>query len=211
MTVTKGNGSPDAAVGNRGNGSQPVLTPENVFDDLEAARYVPSDSGPARRKLLTFLPVKKPEPHWFCRVHPRLRFQALLYEDRDEREVFYVVPALEETLERFGQPSLLLLATTTQATPFIWPIKLPGPFRGGNDLSRRWNNSARKSAEVAETQWVAIRSNTQAGGYDVIVAEKAHAEPEWPDLTVQEMLKLGFGDRVITDVNHPALRKLRGG
>lgn len=190
----------------------PPPTPESVFDNLEAARYLPSESGPVGRKVLTNIPVKKPEPHWFVRVHSALRFQALLYEDREERETYYAFPALEDTLERFGQPTLLVLAITTQATLFAWPLSLPGPYRGGGDLARRWHDSARKAAEIAERQWISLRSNRQAGAYDTILAEHQHAEPEWPDgLTVRDMLKFCFGDRVIVDAEHPVLRKLRGG
>jgi hypothetical protein len=194
----------------KGDGATPAPR-ESVFDDLDAARYIPSENGPAGKKVLTFIAVKKPEPRWFIRTNPNVQFNALLYEDRDERETYYVAPTLEDVLERFGLPALLVLSITTQGTPFLWNLRLPGPYSGGNDLSRRWNDSARQAALLAEKQWISVRSNQQAGGYEALVAEKTHPEPEWPDLTLNEVLKLAFGDRLILDVDHPVLRKLRGG
>jgi hypothetical protein len=174
-------------------------------------RYTAANAAPAGKKVLTFIAVKKPEPHWFVRVHPTLRFEALLYEDQEERDVYFVLPALADAVERFGKPAMLVLAITTQSTLFIWPLRLPSAHSGGNDLSRRWNDSARQAALLAEKRWVSIRSNRQAGGYEAIVAEKSHPDPEWPELTPREMLKLGFADRVILDINHPKLRQLREG
>jgi hypothetical protein len=82
---------------------------------------------------------------------------------------------------------------------------------GQNLLWRnRWNDSARHAVLLAEKQWISVPSNQQAGGYEALVAEKTHPEPEWPDLTLNEVLKLAFGDRLILDVDHPVLRKLRG-
>ena len=47
------------------------------------------------------------------------------------------------------------------------------------------------------------------GAYEVTVAEH-RAEPEWPDLSFQELLRIAFRDRFIADLNHPVLRQLDG-
>ncbi len=213
--MAKSNGSSTArtesTADQQGNGQALPLTPETVFDNLEAARYKGTPSGPVGKKVLTFISVKKPEAHWFIRIHPTLREELLIFEDRDERETYYVANYLEDELERFGRPALLVLGITTQAALFVWPLYLPGKFNGGNSLSRQWNDSARKAAMIAEKQWIAVRSNRQAGGYEPLVAEKAHPEPEWPVIDKTQMLKLAFGDRCILETDHPVLRKLREG
>jgi len=36
-------------------------------------------------------------------------------------------------------------------------------------------------------------------------------EPEWPDLLLSELIKLGFGEeRVIRDMSHPVVKRLLG-
>jgi hypothetical protein len=35
-------------------------------------------------------------------------------------------------------------------------------------------------------------------------------EPEWPELSFQEILKIGFGDYQINNLDHPVIQRLRG-
>jgi hypothetical protein len=50
-----------------------------------------------------------------------------------------------------------------------------------------------------------------AGGmYDTFEAAGELAEPEWPELTFQAILKLCFKDRFIQNLEHPVIRSLRG-
>ena len=35
-------------------------------------------------------------------------------------------------------------------------------------------------------------------------------EPEWPELSLRELLRIAFKDKMIDDLGHPVLRKLRG-
>jgi hypothetical protein len=90
-------------------------------------------------------------------------------------------------------------------------LKLPSK----NGDTNLWNSTAitcaTRCCEPPPTQFYAIRSNRQSGGYETILAAKPHAEPVWLDLPINEILKLGFQDRVILDANHPILRRLRDG
>jgi hypothetical protein len=42
------------------------------------------------------------------------------------------------------------------------------------------------------------------------VAESVMAEPNWPELPFQELIKLAFRDRLITAIHHPVIKRLRG-
>jgi hypothetical protein len=48
------------------------------------------------------------------------------------------------------------------------------------------------------------------GSYEITVAESTLAEPAWPGVSFQELIKIGFRDRVIDTVNHPVVKRLRG-
>jgi hypothetical protein len=48
------------------------------------------------------------------------------------------------------------------------------------------------------------------GAYDVFVAAGELGEPEWPTAPFSELLRIAFRDRLIDDLNHPVLRRLRG-
>jgi hypothetical protein len=41
-------------------------------------------------------------------------------------------------------------------------------------------------------------------------AQSIMSEPEWPDVSFQEIIRLAFRDRLITSLNHPVIKRLRG-
>jgi hypothetical protein len=55
-----------------------------------------------------------------------------------------------------------------------------------------------------------VASNMSLGAYDVHEATATIPEPEWPDTTFQEILRVAFKDRFISSPNDPVLRRLRG-
>jgi hypothetical protein len=48
------------------------------------------------------------------------------------------------------------------------------------------------------------------GAYEVYTATGELSEPEWPKLTLKELLRIAFRDRFIEDVSHPVIKRLRG-
>ena len=49
------------------------------------------------------------------------------------------------------------------------------------------------------------------GAYEMFKARGDLGEPEWPDKSLSELLRLAFkGDRLIDSLNHPVLRELAG-
>jgi hypothetical protein len=71
--------------------------------------------------------------------------------------------------------------------------------------------TAREAAEAAQTQWVRMVANMHAGMYDISVAERCDAEPVWPDIALNGLLRLAFGEKnLVLEHQHPALARLRG-
>jgi hypothetical protein len=161
------------------------------------------------RKKLIYIPIGKPSNESWVRTHPdeAYRFTTALLELKKERELYIVTPNLwpELVAEPTFSPRLLALAVDRQGNPFLWPTRLPGP----DGRIDPWNQSALEGCELARTEWVRLKSNQKIGAYDVSVAS-FHAEPEWPDLSFQEILRIAFKDKVISDWEHPVLKRLRG-
>ena len=59
-------------------------------------------------------------------------------------------------------------------------------------------------------QWTRIKADMSAGQYETSVAEAKIAEPEWPDLRFNELLRLAFKDAFIDSIDHPVVQRLRG-
>jgi hypothetical protein len=161
------------------------------------------------RKLLTTVPVRKPSREWFVRTHPdeAYRLQTAVLELKEDREVYLVDRPLWAALatEATFSPRLLVVAINRQGVLFVWPVRLPGPDGKIDD----WSRSALEAVNLARESWVRVSANMSLGAYDLAVASHQTA-PEWPDLSMGEILKVAFRDRFIRDPDHPVLRRLRG-
>jgi hypothetical protein len=160
------------------------------------------------KKVLTTVPCRKPNRHEFVRVRPgeEWRLETGVFEDKVNREVYLVQRDLWPELVGEVYPVCLFLAVNRQGDVFLWPVKLPG----ADGRSNPWNESALAAARLAEKKWVRVAANMGAGMYDVFEAAGELSDPEWPELSFPEILKLCFNDRFIQDANHPAIRALRG-
>jgi hypothetical protein len=100
----------------------------------------------------------------------------------------------------------LYLAVNTTKTVFLWPVKLPGP----DGQIDSWNQSAGEIADLAKHQWVRVMSNRDLGAYDPKSASNLTTEPVWPHVSFEEILRIAFKGKVISSLEHPKLRQLRG-
>ena len=97
-------------------------------------------------------------------------------------------------------------AINRQGVTFLWPVRLPAP----DDRKSEWSRSERIGAELAMTQWVRTRANMSLGAYEHHIAEGVMADPVWPDISFQELLRIAFRDRMVTSIDHPVVKRLRG-
>jgi hypothetical protein len=160
------------------------------------------------KKLLTAVPVRKPNPQDWVRVHPdpQMRDNFPLIELKDEREEYVVAGALVPELAGEFVSKTLYTTVNRQGVISLWPVRLPDP--DGREME--WHRSAREAAEIATTRWVRCKANRSLGAYEIFQAEGCIAEPVWPDLDFQQIIRIAFRDRLITSLDHPVIRRLRG-
>jgi hypothetical protein len=77
-----------------------------------------------------------------------------------------------------------------------------------------WNESNRQACEHAKTHWVQATSRKEEGveAYKIDIARDANAfpEPNWPTQSLDELILVTFGGRMITSEDHPGLLRLIG-
>ena len=160
------------------------------------------------KKLLTRVPVRKPTRQEFVRVHPgedyRLTTTAL--ELKEDRDTYLVAPLMREDLLSEAVPVTLFLAINRQRVIFLWPCRLPGP----DGRSNPWHTSALEAAEHATKAWVRVESDMSLGSYALFEAVGDLPDPDWPDLTPTEILRIAFKDKYIDSPEHPVVKRLRG-
>ena len=180
----------------------------NPFDPSALRLSQDFASSVGVKKVLTAVPCRKPNRHEFVRVRPgeMWRLETGVFEDKVNRDTYLVSRHLWSELAGEVSPVCLFLAITRQCDVFFWPGKLPG----ADGRSNSWNESALAAARLAEDQWVRVAANMAGGMYDVFEAVGELSEPTWPELSLQELLKLCFKDRYIQSLDHPAVKSLRG-
>ena len=89
----------------------------------------------------------------------------------------------------------------------LWPVRLPDE----NGRLDDWNRSAHEAAQLGTEQWVRMSADMALGAYRIDVAIGAFPDPAWPtDVTFQDLLTIAFKGKMIEDLDHPVLRRLRG-
>jgi hypothetical protein len=164
--------------------------------------------GAQVKKLLTTVPVRKPNPQDFVRVRPEeaYRLVAALIVLRDDREVYLVPPLLASDLQGEWTPHVIYTSISRQGAVFLWPVRLPGS--DGRQLE--WWRSAAEAAELAMTRWVRIKADMALGAYQLFEAASVIPEPEWPAFSLMDLLRIAFRDRLVDSPNHAVLKRLRG-
>jgi hypothetical protein len=88
----------------------------------------------------------------------------------------------------------------------LWPVYLPGADGKVNE----WHRAAAQAAELAMTKWVRIKANMVVKTYDIYEAVSDLSEPVWPTQPLHELLSIGFRDKLVDNLDHPLLKRIRG-
>jgi hypothetical protein len=160
------------------------------------------------KKLLTTVPVRRPNPQDYIRVHPaaEYRMTAAVIELKEDREVYLLTPAIARELPGEFVMVTIYTAINRQGVLFLWPVKLPSPDGRVNE----WHRSAQEAAEMAMKRWVRVKANMSLGAYEIFEAASTIADPRWPELSFQELLRIAFRDRLVDRFDHPVIKRLRG-
>jgi hypothetical protein len=191
-----------------------MLNASNVFDNLDAIRRASPTDLVNEKTVEVHLPVRKPKPREHFRVCDDPEMSALLSvyvhkpEGSMDEEIYFVMPSMETYLQE--QEALrtvqVVLCRTLAGVLFLWAL----PVHDGIGAARSHVTSARAVAKLALTRWVRMKWRRADNAYFAKQAEDEHPPPVWPDQSFNELLKLGFRDRIIDSLDHPVLKELRG-
>jgi hypothetical protein len=189
---------------------QPQSEAPNPFDDMDSLRINQDFVARAGvKKLLTTVPVKRPNKQTFVRVRsePEYHRDFACIELRDEGEFYIVAPNIASALPDEVTYRTFYTSITRQGVLFLWPVNLPSPDGRRCD----WHISARVAAETAMTKWIRVVSKRELGAYEIWKAEGDFPEPEWPDVSFSEICKVAFRDNpTVQSFDHPVIKRLRG-
>lgn len=189
----------------------PLPQPPNAVPafDLDAISLPQNFAGLAEvTSEAVAIPIRKPGKQIWFSPHPDQKVWKafLILKDETDRDISYVIsPALKDTLDGEWVLKILVPCITRQGSVFLWPIRLP-------DASGRldsWNKSALEIATSNAVQWIRIKSNREAGAYDVVKTISPFDPPTWPD-DIDAIYKKAIAPALVSDIGHPLLKRLRG-
>jgi hypothetical protein len=210
--ITRGKGAtspPEGVIGDdaRAGGPKLAAADMSVFDNLDALRIIDPASLSGDIEHLTHIYVRRPKKDEYFRTcpDPEMTLTTMIWTDPDEGDVYLVLPAARDLMAESGKVVSLVLCQSRQRVNFIWPVSADTRSGGG----RGWAESARSAVLLARTRWIKIRGDRPSGMYQVLEAAEQSGEPEWPKLSFNELLKLGFKGCLITP-DHPVVRRVQG-
>jgi hypothetical protein len=172
--------------------------------------------------------VRQPIDGHFVRAHPdpemSLEVGCIIWtpdEGKGFKEVYLVDPSMDLDQNGVALSDLplhktyhrvrLVAAISLTGGVFLWELKIPkGSF------GREWHASREDLVEAAKKEWITVIPARNGVGYDFETPRDArgnpvrHKEPEWPKLTLEQLLELAFRDRFITSPDHHICKKMRG-
>ena len=191
-------------------GPTSLVTGPDPFD-VESLRLAGDVSLVAKKTLLS-LHVGRPNPSWWVRVHPaeshRLKTGMIeaKVDSKFRESIYLVVGNLQGELD--GDPCfrtcILTTAVTRQGLPFLWLVKLQ---RDGQ--MNKWSSAVHAAMQIAMKKWIRIAWNDSTHA-DEIWEGSSTPEPTFAEMTLSDLLRVGFGDRIIRSLDDPIVKQLRG-
>ena len=88
----------------------------------------------------------------------------------------------------------------------FWPVRLPTSDGRINE----WHRSAAEAAELAIDRSIRVKANMALGANEIFEAASTIPDPKWPDLSFQELVRIAFRDHLVSTLEHPVIKRLRG-
>ena len=163
----------------------------------------------AATRLLVSCKVGKPSSDVFVRAHndPSMQLEAYILKLESNGEQYLLTQAAVESVLDMAKRVIITVAIDRQMNPFLW-VTYPIPVDGRDNSY--WQ-TGRAAKELARENWIRMKSNQAAKVYDIFEAQVKIPEPDWPDHSLTDYLKAGFGENfTIVDPNDPVIRRLFG-
>jgi hypothetical protein len=189
--------------------SRPATETADSFPDISKLRLSQEFLETAgAKKILTTVPVRKPNKQDFVRVHPDPTFREAfaVIELKEDREHYLIMSDIAAAFPTEIVTEMLYTAISRQRVVFLWPVRLPASDGRVNE----WHRSLQEAAERAMQHWIRVTANMNLGAYEITEATAKMPDPEWPEYSFHDLLRIGFRDRVIGSLDHPVLKRLRG-
>ena len=159
----------------------------------------------------TVIPIRNPKPDEFfrCMADGDYSMDAHILSLKTENEWYMIDPDIlpEIQLESQLRVRTVYVCVTMNSTPFVTCI----PQHDEMGKINSWHQSGHITMEEAKQCWVRRQADIANGAYVITKAMNANLpDPEWPTITLSEIIDRAFDKYYISDINDLVLQRLRG-
>ncbi len=183
--------------------------------DFDSVKLSPTFvAGMMVEKLITTIPIRKPNAYEFFRIRDDSEWTFSLYLldlNEGDEEKYIVAPELISDVMDIGRLKPVMIYTLITHTHKIFFLSdVPLPDQDGKDNG--YNRTRRESYAIGTKKWVRIKANKALGAYEISLAKGELPEPKWPKepKTIKDALNIAFKNKIIDSIDHPVLKQLRG-
>jgi hypothetical protein len=196
------------------NGPETEAKPETKVElpnpfSLEKLRLNPAYLETTKVKRIRTILTGRPSSQTYIRVHPDASYRCpfTMLEMKEDREDFLVMPELAPQLQGEVIHKIIYTAITRKGVIYLWSVRIQHP----DERQCLWWQSGHEAAELAMTKWIRVIPDMDTGSYEKWEAEHEIPEPQWSEIApFEELLRQAYQNRIIRDLDHPAIKQLRG-
>lgn len=155
-----------------------------------------------------YVPVRRPDPQSWIWIpsDPNMRATVPILEVKQSRESYLVKPEVAMSLEGEVTNRLIVAYQDREGGLFLWAVPL-GDSRGNRNS---WVISALRIVHECSDRWIQIKARMNSGSYQPIPAPVEKPAPTWPAGGLRFLVNRAFKNKVISSVDDPVVRKLKG-
>ena len=180
----------------------------SVIDQLRLPANYGSQFG--TKRVLTTVPVGKPNKGRFFRTHPDAEqtMEAVIYEDKEHGDTYIVSPQVAHLFDTLTRLVRIYVTVDRADNPYLVPVPLPDTDGSRN----RWHESLEKAVIHGQKAWIRISANKATGSYEVYEANQSASipQPTWPNEGIETLVEIAFAGKMILDETHPVIDSILG-
>ncbi len=155
--------------------------------------------------VTTCIPIGRPDPQDWFRVHPTWTFRAAILKLADTGELYVVTKNVAALISDVARPKLVYATVTTLGVFRFWPVRYEGEGR-----LDPYSQSAHDAAKLATTHWVRLVNDPALRAYKTKRYLDPLQEPAWPAEPLDLLMGKALRGRLLDSPEHPIVRKLLG-
>ncbi len=98
----------------------------------------------------------------------------------------------------------LLAAQTASGENFLLSVAAPTAMNSSNS----WVRSGQEAVKQGMNGYIRVTKNDDS--FRIIKPQRPYPKTIWPELSLEDMIEQAFGERMITDMEHPLVKELLG-